>query len=270
MNTKFIIFLFIFSLTTIIGYGQKDIERKIHHTTLSRSGQKSKIIIGELNAKLLVESHTGNRVEIEAVGLKPVPKRAEGLRPLGARGVDNTDMGLSIQEVDNVVEVYQTHKRATKYIIRIPQNMALKIDFKTIFSGGGGIEVNNINQEIEINSQSSKMKLTNITGPAVLHSIGGLIEVIFDKVNQSSPISISSSGGEIDISLPSSTKASFDLKSTGGDIYTDLELKADKDSGEWKQLGGQHFGGTLNGGGVKISVSSWGGRIYIRDKNKAE
>lgn len=266
MNKQIIICLFLISFFTFESYAQRDEKKNEHHITLSRSGQQGKIIIGTLRAKLLVESHSDNRVEIEAVGLQPIPKRAAGLKPLGAIGLENTALGLSIQEVDNVININQIRNGAKQYTIRIPRNLALQIDYKTYV--GSNIEVRDISQEIEINGKNSSMRLVNITGPAVLHSVGGLIEVKFSRVNQSHPISITSQGGEIDVALPSTAKANFELRSMGGDIYTDLELRSNKEDGNWKRLGGQNFNGTLNGGGVKFSINSVGGRIYIRNADK--
>lgn len=82
-------------------------------------------------------------------------------------------------------------------------------------------------------------------------------------------MSVKSINGEVDLTLPSAAKADFDLSSLQGDIFTDLDIAVDKkgkEDGE-RFLGGMNnIKGKLNGGGVKVTVSSINGNLYLRKK----
>jgi hypothetical protein len=75
--------------------------------------------------------------------------------------------------------------------------------------------------------------------------------------------------GFVDISLPSGTKADLKLNTVNGDAFTDFEI--DTKNNKYSQLPGPDMKmfkleGTINGGGVPISVQSVNGNIYLRKK----
>ena len=67
------------------------------------------------------------------------------------------------------------------------------------------------------------------------------------------------------LKTPSNTNANLDIK-TNGTVYTDLDLKIPTKK-ELKRVGGaQRIISSLNKGGVKISIKSSLGNIYLRKK----
>lgn len=246
---------------------QKEGDKKLHMfiKKIENPGKASILKIGDLSGDLVISSHnqaTVQAIEVQVKGYKTPPARAKGLRPLGSGGVDNTGVGLNYKQVNNVIElgesVYNNGHQA--YHIKVPKTTALIIKY-TGFQGGN-ILIRDINQEIEISAQSSPIKLENVTGPVVANTLGATIEAIFGKVNQDSPISITSTGGEIDITLPNNTPANLQLNAMGGNVFTDLDI----DSGESKgRANANHnFSVKLNGGGVDLQLHSLGGNIYLR------
>ncbi len=76
--------------------------------------------------------------------------------------------------------------------------------------------------------------------------------------------------GEIDLSIPTNSKVDLELNTLHGDIFTDLDIELEKAKKEYNDLnflgGSGDTKGKLNGGGVKLNVSSINGNIYLRKK----
>ena len=95
--------------------------------------------------------------------------------------------------------------------------------------------------------------------------MNGQLEVVFGKVKQDSPISLYSTNGAVDVSLPSNTPANLALSTLNGNVYTDFEVKAEDKDGLNSVLG-RNIKASINGGGVKISMKSTNGNMYLRKK----
>jgi DUF4097 and DUF4098 domain-containing protein YvlB len=106
--------------------------------------------------------------------------------------------------------------------------------------------------------------LTNVNGPLVIWTLSSDILIHYNDLSQSGPHSISSTSGEIDITLPGNSKGTFDMKSISGEIYSDLDMQfPEKD--ELRHVGGQlQAKATLNGGGVDFNINSISGDVFMR------
>lgn len=234
--------------------------------SFSKASQPGKIKIYPLS-DITVQSHTGKEVIITASGVKAIPKRAEGLKPVYNSMVDNTNMGLSIKEADNTIEIHGlTRRGGAKYKILVPANASLQI-----ISGDNhdspDVSVSNFANEIEIDARFGDILLEDVTGPALIHNVHGKIHAKFSKVNPKSPISITSVHGDVDVSLPAKTPANLDLKSSHGEIYTDMDIAFDNARDNMRQISGNRIAGKLNGGGVEIHLESTHNNIYLRKAN---
>lgn len=224
-----------------------------------------KVVVEYLDGELLVESYNGNEIKVEANRFKAPPARAKGLKSLSSTGVDNTGLGLSFTEKDGKIRIAgaSPQSRDAEYHIKIPENMAILIDYSGFNSDD--VTVKGITQEIEVRSKISDIKMENITGPAVVNNLSGDIEIVFTNINQQSPIAISNISGEVDITIPEKTPADLKLKTITGDVYTDLDIKIESTE-KMRRIGGQNIDAEINGGGVEISISNTSGNIYLRKK----
>lgn len=256
------IFLISFGIQTCSAQQEGNAKQHRFTAKLDNPGKASKLKIGDLSGDLIISSHDQATIQVLVKGYKSLPERAKGLRPLGSGGVDNTGIGLNYKQVNNVIQLVESvyNNGRQVYHIKIPNTTALIIKY-TGFQGGD-ILIKDINQEIEISAQSSPIKLENITGPVVANTLGATIEAVFSKINQTSPISITSTGGEIDITLPSNTPANLQLNAMGGNVFTDLDIKSTEGKGKANE--NQNFAVKLNGGGVDLQLHSLGGNIYLR------
>lgn len=92
-----------------------------------------------------------------------------------------------------------------------------------------------------------------------LETISGNVEV----QDHAGDMRIKSIGGFVDLSIDDRASVDLDMKTIGGEIYTNIEIPQ---SGNMRQIVGYDISHTLNRGGRNISLESVGGNIYLRKK----
>lgn len=250
-------------LVNFSGYGQN------YKVNFSNSADNKVVIIAS-QGDIKVVGIEGNEVRIKAENIEKnnVPERAEGLRSLYNSAEDNTGLGLSVVQEGNVLKILKASRLENDYEIEVPKNVAVSIE--QVNWGNANIELSNLNGELEIKSTSGNMTLKNITGPVIANSVSGNLTAQFNTIRSGKPTAISLVSGDIDISLPSESKADFKLQSISGEIYTDLDIVSKNKQNEDENLrqigGGYTIQGASNGGGTELSLNTISGNIYIRKK----
>lgn len=236
------------------------------------TGNKTLKII-EVN-KVEIESHDGSEIIFSReIKKNRHEERAKGLTAISGLGLtDNTGIGLSVKETGNNIEVQQLSRRSSsRTFIKVPKNVKVFYEYtgtgsyNSSGSGGGSFRAINISSELEVSTVHGGMWLENVTGPMTLNSVHGKIEVIFASVNQSSPTSILSVHGLVDVSLPADTKANLKMESHWGELLTDMDIEFEKSDGEMRKHS-SNVKGKLNGGGVEFHVASNHGNVYLRKR----
>lgn len=234
---------------------------------------KNRIEIKNLLGEISLKNSNGNAIVVESDFNVDKPERAEGLQLMGA-AEDNTELGINISEENGVVRILGATKKVRdyKYTISVPKGIVVNLDYHSPFASDD-LEIESYEGSLEIKTLSADVKLTNCTGPFTVNSVSGDVEAVFSSVNQDQPTSLASVSGLIDVSIPSSLKATIQLSNITGDIYNNLDLAStskEKDNARSKGLDEiQHSGGdeyTLNGGGQKLLLKSVSGNIYLRKK----
>lgn len=234
---------------------------------------KNRVEIVNLLGEISLKNTSGNALVIESDFNMERPERAEGLKLLGSME-DNTNLGVSVTEENGVVTISGVTKQVKdfKYTISIPQEIAVNIDYNSPFASSD-IEIDSYKGSLEIKTLNASVKLTECTGPFTVNSISGDVEVIFSNINQNEPSSLASVSGLVDISVPASVKATFEINNITGNVYNNLDLKNDSKEKTDKRADGmetiKHKGNnsySMNGGGQKILLKSISGNIYLRKK----
>ncbi len=190
--------------------------------------------------------------------------RAKGLKAIYPGGVDNTGIGIIVQQEGEVLKVkdLKGYLKRGGLTITLPSSVSLNLNCGNM----GSATVDGWSSELEIKTSMGQIKLKNVTGPVTASSSTGNIEADFSAVNQDAPTSIISSTGAIDISLPEKTNASVELRSTIGSVYSNFDLVKPREDGLKPLNGHKAIAGNLNNGGVKISLKASTGNIYLRKK----
>ncbi len=215
----------------------------------------------ETKSGITIKTHDKNELLIKVSGMKQKSEKAKGLRLVGAGGSDNTDVGFYVVQDGNNMLV-KNLRRSEKAEIFLPKTQNLSVTN----TWDGDIYIEGFSGEVEANANlNGGLKLVDLSGPITAYSLNESVEVAFEKISQDAPIVISTTNGEIDVTLPEKTPADLELSSWNGDIYTNFDLiRPDKDG--LKSISGKNVKGAINGGGVAIKLKSTNGAIYLRKK----
>lgn len=224
-----------------------------------------------------------NEIVIESLGEKnprygqkkppsantPLPDRAKGLKPVSPAGNDNTGLGLTVEKLDGHIRIVsESFLISNKFRITLPNKVKLIIhDMQPHAGEKSDYHISNMENEITASSLNSNIRLTNITGPAVLNVVNGNVEAVYSSITTTNPISIVTVNGFVDLSIPGATKADLQLQTMNGRAYTDFEVKSDADNEaiSFPSMQIFHLDGKINGGGaIKININSVNGDIYLR------
>ncbi|PCJ98940.1 MAG: hypothetical protein COA50_01525 [Flavobacteriaceae bacterium] len=211
------------------------------------------------NANVTVKTHSSNELLIKVGSSYKTPERAKGLKLVGEGGSDNTNVGFYvIKEGNNLIVRNLRKSKAAEIYLPASQNISVKTNWQ------GNIKIVGFKGEIEASAElNGSIGIEDVSGPITVNSLNGQIEVLFAEVSQSSPITINTINGAIDITLPENTPANLSLGSLNGDIYSNFELPTLEKDG-LKSIGRSKIKSSINNGGVKISLSSINGSIYLR------
>jgi len=223
-----------------------------------------KIVITADNSEMKIEGYDGDEVQIRVSNFEAPPERAKGLKPLYNSAVDNSGIGLSVLQEGNVLNINKATRKEGKYTIRVPRKVSLS--FEELNWQGDDLSISNVAGDLEIKTNTSSIHLDKVTGPVVASTTAGDITIVYaSAVEQSKPSSISNISGIVDVTLPGNTKANLKMKSITGEIYSDLDLSLGQSKGPMKRVGGGHtVEGSINGGGVEISLNTISSDIYLR------
>ncbi len=235
------------------------------HKIQVQNTRDGKLILKNFPGDLPIEGYSGNEVIITSEnGNFENPERAKGLKPIYPGGNDNTGIGLSIDKTGSIVSVtcILPITRTARYNIKVPDNFSLEIESGCEKSSN--ISVSGMKNEIDIQSCQG-IDLKNVTGPLVLSTISGDINISYGNSTPDKPLSINAISGEIDITLPARTAANLEIKTVAGAFYSDFDFSQTRDN--LKRIGGNNLDYALNGGGPKISIATVSGNVYIRKGN---
>ena len=232
------------------------------HKIAVQNTKESKLILKNFSGDLPIEGYSGNEIIITAASLDLAPpERAKGLKPVYPGGTDNTGIGLSVEKNGNqvLVSCLLPFTRHGEYRIKVPDNLALEM--QSGCENSTNITITNMKNEIEIQN-CHDITLENVTGPLVLSTISGNIDIVCKNTAVNTPFSINSVSGDIDISIPENTALNLEMRTISGGFYSDFDFtEMDRDM---KRVGGNKLTYSLNGGGSKFSLVTVSGNIYLR------
>ncbi len=203
--------------------------------------------VGLISGGITVKGYAGKEVIVEATRAPDDDDNRPQEKTSGKmKLIPNTSIGLTAEEEDNTVSISTGLRGISQQIdlvIQVPSACSMKLS--TV--NGGDIQVENVNGEVRVE---------------------------FTKVTADKAMSFISLNGDIDVTFPASLKATVQLKSEQGEIYSDFDVqmqksdarvdKNERGKGKYRVTVEKTMRGTINGGGQEIHFSNFNGSIYIR------
>jgi len=236
--------------------------------------------IGTLEVKqifgsLTVSGYSGKEV---IVTIRQKEKKYKVEKKNGLTRIINNSFNLNIEESDNIIEImsHPYGKNGTGQAINLEIKVPHKFNLKLSSMNSDKTIVSNISGEIEVTNINGDIILNSIAGSAIVDSVNGSVTASFKSIASDSHLAFSSLNKDIDISLPSNTKANIKAKTNNGEIFTGFELKLDiSSSGIDKKISANKreisfekwVKGSINGGGSELTFSSLNGDIIIRKQD---
>ena len=223
-----------------------------------------KVVVGNLYSNIEIVGTSQGEIRIESEGYEGLPEKAAGLRPLSATGPENTGIGLHVSQDGTEIKVSGSSRRSSEadYTIYLPKQINVEVEFNSFQAGD--VVVKSMASEVEIQSKIGDLRFEDVTGPIVASTLSADIELVFSSLSQAGPTSITSTSGDIDVTLPANTAGDFDMSTTSGEVYTDMDFEFSDEDGLRRWGGGMSADAKLNGGGVAVVLRSVSGDIFIR------
>jgi DUF4097 and DUF4098 domain-containing protein YvlB len=125
-------------------------------------------------------------------------------------------------------------------------------------TSGGGILVDTVRGDVDADTSGGDVRLLRVDGKIKGNTSGGSVRV--SLVGSNRGISATTSGGDIELSLPRGTTGNIEATTSGGGITSDLPVTA-------AVMKETRLEGSLNGGGLPIDAHTSGGSISLRAVN---
>jgi hypothetical protein len=223
-----------------------------------------------VNGSISVRGYDGKEVIVEARGRGSERRTSAPGKAQGLRRIDSGPSGLKVEEQENIMRVTAGGNHVD-LAFQVPRATSLQL--KTV--NGGVITAEHVDGELDVDNVNGSVKLLNVSGNVVAHALNGEVQVVFDRIGPSKPMSFSSLNGDIDVTLPANTKARLKMKSQNGEIYSDFEMKLEgggapsvedgrSGRGKYRVQLDKTISGTINGGGPDMQFTTLNGKIYIR------
>lgn len=214
-----------------------------------------KLVINNIS-NLKVEGYEGKEIIFFTAGKKEKPEdpRAVGLSALSSSGFDNTGIGISVIDKENVTIVTPI-ERNLSLKVKIPYSVSLSLKTTGFPQGDStSITLSNIKSEIDASTQHENILLKNVTGPVSIKTLHGYIE---GKLTPSfkGPISLVSVYGFIDVTVPDNAKADMTISTQYETLYAAKDLKLVIDEKPIKELN--------SSGAITVSGKATGQNLHV-------
>jgi hypothetical protein len=196
------------------------------------------------------------RYDPNATGLRRLPQTA----------------GFRISEEANRVNIRSDNpSRSMTFDVEVPLRANLRL--KTV--NGGDVRVDNVDGEIDVSNTNGGIALTGVAGSVVAGTTNGNVRASLTRVTADKAMAFTSLNGAIDVTLPSSTKASLRLRSDHGDVYSDFDVQlkpeplptvseSSSERGRYRISRNRSIVGTINGGGPDFELRTFNSNVYVR------
>ena len=194
--------------------------------------------------------------------------RSGGGAPAGMTQLSQVG-GFEATENNNRISIESTSmNRAVDIELQVPRRTNLKLESVN----NGTITVEGVEGEIEVENVNGPITLTNVAGSVVANTVNGALKATVTRLTADKAMAFTTLNGNVDLTLPASTKANLKLRSDNGEIYTDFDVQMRAAPPVQRQSGrgstrievNSAIYGAINGGGPEFELRTFNGNIYVR------
>ena len=201
-------------------------------------------------------------------------EKARKEKAAGMKQVPLDNSGLTVEESNNHVSIQvESFRSGYDLDIKVPFASSIKIEGANL----GGVSVEGVNGEIEIESANGGIKLGGVSGSVVATTTNGDVDVVLNRITGDKPMSFVTFHGDIDVTLPGDAKVNVRIKSNMGEVYSDFDIalkqappdsenSPKKEGGKFRVSLDRSIYGTINGGGPEMKFENFSGNVYLRKK----
>jgi len=224
--------------------------------------------VGLVTGSITVKAANRRDVLIVARARGDGPRRnteTGGLRRLSQVG------GFRVEEEHNEMTIgSDSPNRAIDFEIQVPTRTNLELS--TV--NGGNIVVDAVEGDLEVTNVNGSITLTGVSGSVVANTVNGKLVATLRQLTAQKAMAFTALNGNVDVTLPASTRATFKLRSDQGDVFTDFEMQVrstppavqdtQRRGGRFQIEVNKAIYGTVNGGGPEFEVRTFNGNVYVR------
>lgn len=243
------------------------IEIEVYRGSVTLLGYKGDTI--EISAKTSVYSGKDNDKHLKKVKAPKNSTNNQARSNKGLKSVKSQSMRLEVEEDNNEVEISsEFSNQHVDLVIKVPQRSSIEVELHK----GGDINIDGISGSLELEAYGGMIEAKNISGPIVAETGRTDIVVNFSDFDKTSPSSLTSHMGNVDITLAKKVAANVNVQTYQGEIFSGLdkdfvvidEIKKNKKGKKQKIVLGGIMQAKVNGGGQALSLTSYSGNLYIR------
>jgi hypothetical protein len=180
--------------------------------------------------------------------------------------------GFSVEEDRNELTIdVDNVNRAIDFELLVPTRTHLKLQVVN----GGNVLIENVDGELEIENTNGGITLTNVAGTVIANTTNGNVMARMTSVAAKRPMAFTSLNGNVDVTLPASTRANLRLRSDMGEVLSDFDVQVApgppatvsdnrRGGGRFKIDVNKSILGTINNGGLEIEMRTFNGNVYLR------
>lgn len=164
---------------------------------------------------------------------------------------------VRISESNNTVSINGINRGGL--LVHVPQDTALVIRCANCREA----LVENFRGELDINLLNGGIRLMNVSGSILAHSLNKNIYAVVSQLDRDKPSSFTSMNGSIDCTFPADLKADVKVRTENGKLHTDFDIQL---AGTLPIRTDRGIAGKIGGGGPELQLRAFNGSIYIRKK----
>lgn len=218
-----------------------------------------RVSLSNINGPVHISTWDRNEVKVDAIKTAGTKEQLDAAHIEVNAGNDHVEIETKYNKHDLNFYNDDSHDNpaSVEYTLTVPRTVRLD-DVKLI---NGSLDVSGVEGEVRASCINGKLEAENLAGPSHLSTINGLLEARFAAL-PSSRVELNSVNGELELTIPSDSKANIDASTVSGTIDNDFGLHENK-----HHYVGRDLRGELGGGGTDIELKNVNGRIDVRHAN---